>query len=108
MQQHPKMIWVYILRCADGSYYTGTHRGEDMEQRVAAITRDTDQVPILVLRHAGNLLTVYAGIDKIQVEKGDSVSAGQQLASVRAATPPFLHFQVREGTLSVDPMEYLN
>ena len=75
---------------------------------VAAITRDTDQVPILVLRHAGNLLTVYAGIDKIQVEKGDSVSAGQQLASVRAATPPFLHFQVREGTLSVDPMEYLN
>lgn len=75
---------------------------------VAAITRDTDQVPILVLRHTGNLLTVYAGIDKILVEKGDSVSAGQQIASVRAATPPFLHFQVRQGTLSVDPMEYLN
>lgn len=75
---------------------------------VAAITRDTDQVPILVLRHAGNLLTVYAGIDKIKVAKGDSVSAGQQLASVRAANPSFLHFQVREGTVSVDPMDYLN
>src|SRR5690242_467835 len=26
--------WVYILRCADGSYYTGTTRA-DLEQRVA-------------------------------------------------------------------------
>lgn len=75
---------------------------------VAAITRDTDQVPILVLRHSGNLLTVYAGIDNIKVAKGDSVSAGQQLATVRAGSPAFLHFQVREGTLSVDPMDYLN
>jgi len=75
---------------------------------VAAITRDTDQVPILVVRHSGNLLTVYAGIDNIKVKKGDSVSRGQTIASVRAADPAFLHFQVREGTLSVDPMEYLN
>jgi LysM repeat protein len=75
---------------------------------VAAITRDTDQVPILVIRHSGNLLTVYAGIDNIKVAKGDSVSRGQEIATVRAADPAFLHFQVREGTLSVDPMTYLN
>jgi murein DD-endopeptidase MepM/ murein hydrolase activator NlpD len=75
---------------------------------VAAITRDTDQVPILVIRHSGNLLTVYAGIDDIKVAKGDSVSRGQQIATVRAADTTFLHFQVREGTLSVDPMTYLN
>lgn len=75
---------------------------------VAAITRDTKGNSILVLRHAGNLLTVYAQIDNINVSKGDSVSAGQQIATVRAATPSALHFQVREGTVSVDPMEYLN
>lgn len=75
---------------------------------VAAITRDTDQVPILVVRHAGNLLTVYAGIDGITVSKGDTVTRGQTIAKVRAADPAFLHFQVREGTISVDPMEYLN
>ena len=40
---------------------------------VAAITRDTDQVPILVVRHADNLLTVYAGVDQISVKKGDTV-----------------------------------
>ena len=27
-------IWVYILKCADGSYYTGSHRGEDMRGRM--------------------------------------------------------------------------
>lgn len=75
---------------------------------VAAITRDTDQVPILVIRHANNLLTVYAGVDEIAVEKGDSVNRGDQIAVVRAASPPFLHFEVREGFDSVDPDPYLN
>ncbi|MEM7752810.1 MAG: LysM peptidoglycan-binding domain-containing protein [Pseudomonadota bacterium] len=75
---------------------------------VAAITRDTDQVPILVIRHANNLLTVYAGVDEIAVEKGDSVTRGDQIAVVRAASPPFLHFEVREGFDSVDPDPYLN
>ncbi len=75
---------------------------------VAAITRDTDQVPILVIRHAGNLLTVYAGVDEIAVEKGDSVRRGDQIAVVRSASPPFLHFEVREGFDSVDPGPYLN
>jgi putative endonuclease len=26
---------LYILRCADGSYYTGTYRGEDIATRVS-------------------------------------------------------------------------
>ena len=75
---------------------------------VAAITRDTDQVPILVLRHEGSLLTVYAGLDNIAVEKGDKVTRGQRIAVVRNANPPFLHFEVREGFNSVDPGPYLN
>ncbi|WP_045390036.1 M23 family metallopeptidase [Falsirhodobacter sp. alg1] len=74
---------------------------------VAAITRDTDQVPILVLRHAGDLLTVYAGIDNVAVEKGATVSKGQKIATVRAASPAFLHFEVRKGFESVDPAPYL-
>ncbi len=77
------------------------------EGTVAAITRDTDQVPILVIRHTGNLLTVYAGVDEIAVQKGDTVSRGDKIAVVRAATPPFLHFEVREGFDSVDPDPYL-
>ena len=75
---------------------------------VAAITRDTDQVPILVIRHKNNLLTVYAGVDEIAVQKGDTVNRGDKIAVVRAAAPPFLHFEVREGFDSVDPAPYLN
>ncbi|KAF0675129.1 M23 family metallopeptidase [Profundibacterium mesophilum] len=74
---------------------------------VAAITRDTDQVPILVLRHPGNLLTVYAGVDAISVSKGDRISRGQTVAKVRGGTPSFVHFEVREGFESVDPVPYL-
>lgn len=74
---------------------------------VAAITRDTDQVPILVIRHKDNLLTIYANIDKIAVKKGDQVSRGQVIAKVRSADPAFMHFEVRKNFDSVDPMPYL-
>jgi murein DD-endopeptidase MepM/ murein hydrolase activator NlpD len=74
---------------------------------VAAITRDTDQVPILVLRHEGGLLTVYANIDDIAVEKGDRVSRGQRIATVGAGSPSFLHFEVRRGFEAVDPAPLL-
>jgi murein DD-endopeptidase MepM/ murein hydrolase activator NlpD len=74
---------------------------------VAAITKDTDQVPILVIRHEGNLLTVYANIDGITVAKGEKVKRGQAIAKVRAGDSPFLHFEVRQGFDSVDPMPYL-
>ncbi len=74
---------------------------------VAAITRDVDQVPIIVVRHADNVLTVYANVDGISVARGDSVSRGQQIAVVRDSDPAFLHFEVREGFESVDPVSYL-
>lgn len=75
---------------------------------VAAITQDTDQVPILVLRHSDGLLTVYANIDDIAVAKGAQVSKGQDIAKVRASDAPFLHFEVRKGFDAVDPTPYLN
>ena len=63
-------------------------------------------MPILVLRHSGDLLTVYANIDGLSVAKGDTVSAGQSIAQVRDGGS--LHFEVREGFEAVDPVEYLD
>ena len=74
---------------------------------VAAITQDTEQTPIVVIRHDGGLLTVYAGVAGITVKKGDKVSRGQQIATVRSGNPAFLHFEVRRGVESTDPMPYL-
>ena len=75
---------------------------------VAVISRDTNGVPIIVIRHEGNLLTVYSGVTGVTVEKGDSVKRGQKIAEVREGSPSFLHFEVREGFDSVDPLPYLN
>ncbi|WP_149142529.1 M23 family metallopeptidase [Gemmobacter caeruleus] len=74
---------------------------------VAAITKNTEGVPILVIRHADNLLTVYGGIDAVSVSKGATVKRGQSIAKVRAGSPAFLHFEVRKGFDSVDPTKYL-
>lgn len=111
MPAQGRIIGAYVKGRSDG-IDIGAPAGSPVKAAasgtVAAITKDTDQVPILVLRHTGNLLTVYAGIDKIQVAKGASVGRGQTIAQVRAGDNAALHFQVRKGTSSVDPMDYLN
>lgn len=72
---------------------------------VAAITRDTQGIPIVVIRHQGDLMTVYAGLDQLSVAKGDTVSAGQAIGNTRPGG--MLHFEVRKGFESVDPAGYL-
>ncbi len=74
---------------------------------IAAITSDAEQVPIIVVRHADNILTVYANVDGITVSKGDTVARGQTIARLRSGDDAYLHFEVREGFDSVDPTPYL-
>lgn len=74
---------------------------------VAAITQDTDQIPILVVRHPDGLMTIYANITNIAVARGDRVTRGQQLAAVGGGSPSFLHFEVRRGFEALDPTQFL-
>ncbi len=73
---------------------------------VAAITADTQGVPIIVLKHEGNLLTVYAGLGDISVKEKEKVSRSQIIGNIRSGDPSFLHFEVRRGFESIDPMEF--
>ena len=75
---------------------------------VAAITADTQGVPIIVLKHEGNLLTVYAGLGNISVKEKEKVSRSQIIGNIRSGNPSFLHFEVRRGFESIDPMEFFN
>lgn len=75
---------------------------------VAAITKSGDGVPIVVVRHANNLLTVYANVTDVAVAKGDNVSRGQNIAKLRSGDDAYVHFEVRKGFDSVDPNPYLN
>lgn len=74
---------------------------------VAAITKDTSQKQIIIVRHANNLLTVYANVDAVSVKKGAKVSRGQTMAKVGGGSPAALHFEVRKGVESMDPQPYL-
>ncbi len=74
---------------------------------VRAITRDADNIPIVVIDHGDNLLTVYANLGAVEVGKGDRVTRGQSIARLREGENAYVHFEVRKGFESVDPASYL-
>jgi murein DD-endopeptidase MepM/ murein hydrolase activator NlpD len=65
---------------------------------------------LVVLKHPGDLLTVYAHNSVLLVSEGQAVRAGDRIALVGQsghATGPHLHFEVRTGQIPRDPMSYL-
>ena len=107
------------LGCGNTEYAKGKNEGVNIKAApgtavkaadagtVAAITKSAEGVPIVVVRHDANLLTVYANVTDVSVQKGDSISRGQSLAKLRGGADAYVHFEVRQGFDSVDPMPYL-
>ncbi len=65
---------------------------------------------LVVVRHAGDLLTVYAHNSVLLVAQGQPVRAGDRIALVGQsghATGPHLHFEVRAGQIPRNPMRFL-
>jgi murein DD-endopeptidase MepM/ murein hydrolase activator NlpD len=65
---------------------------------------------LVVIKHTGDLLTVYAHNSALLVSQGQPVRAGDRIALVGQsghATGPHLHFEVRSGQIPRDPMPYL-
>ena len=88
------------IAAADGTPVKAAAAG-----KVVAITEDTNQVSIIVVRHGdSDLLTVYANVDTIKVKRGDRVARGEDMAKVQGGS---LHFEVRNGVDSVNPLPYL-
>ena len=62
---------------------------------------------LIILRHPGEWVTVYAHNQVNLVEEGISVEKGQVIAKVGQtgnATGPHLHFEVRRNNKAIDPM----
>jgi murein DD-endopeptidase MepM/ murein hydrolase activator NlpD len=75
---------------------------------VTVISSDTTGKGIVIIRHAGDLLTVYVGVSGMGVKKGDKVKRGQEIGKVAAGDPAFVHFEVRNTSKqSFDPVGYL-
>jgi lipoprotein NlpD len=65
---------------------------------------------IVILRHAGGFVTVYAHASALLVEEGAQVRAGDAIARVGQTgrtSGPHLHFEVRDGRRPRDPRPLL-
>jgi murein DD-endopeptidase MepM/ murein hydrolase activator NlpD len=65
---------------------------------------------MVVLKHEGEFMTVYAHNSVLLVKVGDHVRAGQRIAlsgQSGHATGPHVHFEVRKGQVPCDPLPYL-
>lgn len=65
---------------------------------------------LIIIRHAGDVVSVYAHNRLNLVDEGDSVRQGQQIAEVGSSgksRAPHLHFELRMKGKPVDPLIYL-
>ena len=66
---------------------------------------------LLLVRHDNGWVSAYAHNSELAVGRGDRVKRGQIIARVGASgsvSEPQLHFEIRQGTRTVDPMRYLS
>ena len=86
-----------ILAAADG---TVTETGFDPERG-----------NYLLIDHGDGLTTLYAACKEVEVSKGDTVKAGDEIAalgSTGASTGPHLHFEVRQDGEAQNPTAYFS
>lgn len=65
---------------------------------------------MIVLKHAGEISTIYAHNSKVLVHAGQSVKQGQIIArtgNTGHSRGPHLHFEVRSGLGAIDPLRYI-
>jgi murein DD-endopeptidase MepM/ murein hydrolase activator NlpD len=63
----------------------------------------------LVINH-GDYETVYCHTSKVLVSKGDRIKRGQRIGHVGStgrSTGPHLHFEIRKGNKSYNPLNFL-
>ena len=67
---------------------------------------------LILVRHSGGWVSVYAHIKESKVKRGDSVKRGDEIAFAGASGPveyPQLHFELRTPkNIPVNPLDYLS
>ncbi|MCG3172965.1 MAG: hypothetical protein GMKNLPBB_01137 [Myxococcota bacterium] len=65
---------------------------------------------LVLIRHAGDIITVYAHNHVIRVKQGQKVAKGHHIADVGStghSSTPHLHFEVRVSAKPSDPLQFL-
>ena len=66
---------------------------------------------LVLVRHPNGYVTAYAHAKELLVKRGDPIKRGEVIAKsgqTGNVEVPELHFEVRKGTVPVDPMPFLN
>lgn len=81
---------------------------------VIAASKSRGMGNYVIIRHPGNIITIYGHLSKVYVHRYKFVRQGEVIGSVgrtgNANHPkiyPHLHFEVRKYGIPQDPMEYL-
>ncbi|EPC0135053.1 peptidoglycan DD-metalloendopeptidase family protein, partial [Shigella flexneri] len=64
---------------------------------------------LIMIKHSEDYITAYAHNDTMLVNNGQSVKAGQKIATMGStdAASVRLHFQIRYRATAIDPLRYL-
>jgi murein DD-endopeptidase MepM/ murein hydrolase activator NlpD len=66
---------------------------------------------LVLLRHGNGFVTAYAHASALLVGAGENVHQGQVIAksgrSGNDVSEPLVHFEIRKGTLPIDPLQFL-
>ncbi len=64
---------------------------------------------LIMIKHSEDYITAYAHNDTMLVNNGQSVKAGQKIATMGStdAESVRLHFQIRYRATAIDPLRYL-
>ena len=112
-----------FIRNRFGTGKSRFHRGIDIVNRagsrvmasadgmVDSTSWRSDYGKTIVLKHHFGLSTVYAHLSAYNVQPGEMVQRGQVIGFVGntgRSTGPHLHYEVRIGDMSVNPLRYLS
>lgn len=112
-----------FVRNGFGQRRSRFHRGIDIATRpgslviasadgvVHSTSWRSDYGKTIILKHHFGLSTVYAHLSAYNVKQGDLVQRGQVIGFVGntgRSTGPHLHYEVRIGDMSVNPLRYLS
>jgi murein DD-endopeptidase MepM/ murein hydrolase activator NlpD len=66
---------------------------------------------LVLVHHSNGYVTAYAHASELLVKRGDTIKRGQVIAKSGQSGDvgsPQLHFEIRKGTVPVDPLQFLN
>ncbi|MFL2812110.1 MAG: murein hydrolase activator EnvC family protein [Paracoccaceae bacterium] len=88
------------IKATEGSPVIASNEGV-----IALVSRREYQPTVIIIKHANNILSAYANITDVVLEKGHVVNRGQIIGKL-APGKNYLHFEVIKNHQRVDPVQF--